>query len=70
MTPLSRGFPPAFQVDLTEFDLVPALRLLRGVGSRATGVAKDATYTAVGLGVLGFQRAQVRRREIERALRR
>ncbi len=29
-------------------------------------VAQDAAYVAVGLGVLGFQRAQVRRREIEK----
>jgi hypothetical protein len=70
MTPLSRAFPPAFQVDLTEFDLAPALRLLHGVGTHVTSVAKDATYTAVGLGVLGFQKAQVRRREIQRALQR
>ncbi|MFZ9629673.1 MAG: hypothetical protein ACO3C1_10025 [Ilumatobacteraceae bacterium] len=31
--------------------------------------AKELGYVAVGFGVLGFQRAQVRRREIERALR-
>ncbi len=30
--------------------------------------AKDAAYVAVGLGVLGFQRAQVRRRELQKAL--
>lgn len=30
--------------------------------------AKDALYAAVGLGVLGFQKAQVRRREIAEAL--
>jgi hypothetical protein len=33
-------------------------------------VAKDVTYTAVGLGLLTYQRIQVRRREIERARRR
>ena len=27
--------------------------------------ARDAAYIAVGLGVLGFQRAQVRRRELQ-----
>jgi hypothetical protein len=27
-------------------------------------IATDAAYVAVGLGVLGFQRAQVRRREL------
>ena len=30
--------------------------------------ARDAAYAAVGLGVLGFQKAQVRRREIAEAL--
>ncbi len=30
--------------------------------------AKDAAYVAVGLGVLGIQRAQVRRRELAKAL--
>lgn len=30
--------------------------------------AKDAAYVAVGLGVLGVQRAQVRRRELQKAL--
>ncbi len=29
---------------------------------------RDAIYTAVGLGVLGFQQAQVRRRELQRCL--
>ncbi len=29
---------------------------------------RDAAYTAIGLGVLGLQRAHVRRREIERQL--
>ena len=31
--------------------------------------AKELGYVAVGFGVLGFQRAQVRRRELERSLR-
>ena len=30
---------------------------------------KEAAYVAVGFGVLGFQRAQVRRRELARQLR-
>ena len=30
-----------------------------------TDLAKDAAYVAVGLGVLGFQRAQVRRVELQ-----
>lgn len=28
--------------------------------------ARDAAYVAIGFGVLGFQQAQVRRRELER----
>lgn len=31
--------------------------------------AREAAYTVVGLGVLGFQRSQVMRRELERRLR-
>jgi hypothetical protein len=31
-------------------------------------IATDAAYVAVGLGVLGFQRAQVRRRELQHQL--
>lgn len=50
-------------VDLTDLDLT-------AIAGRAAELAKDATYVTVGLGVLGFQRAQVRRREIERRLRR
>ena len=61
-------------VDLTNFDLAPAARTLRSAGtaltSNAANVAAEATYTAVGLGVLTYQRIQVRRREIERELRR
>ncbi len=36
---------------------------------RAVDLAKEATYVSVGVGLLTFQRAQVRRRELERALR-
>jgi hypothetical protein len=61
-------------VDLTNFDLAPAARTLRdasgAVTSIATGVVAETTYAAVGLGVLTYQRIQVRRREIERELRR
>jgi hypothetical protein len=66
------ALPPS--VDLTNFDLAPAARAARGIASTvtgaATGAAKEATYTAVGLGVLTYQRLQVRRRELERARRR
>lgn len=61
---------PAFpSVDLTNFDLAPAVRVARDVSARSVDLAKDATYTAVGLGLLTFQRAQVKRREIEKSLR-
>lgn len=33
-----------------------------------TSPLKEAAYVAVGLGVLGFQQAQVRRRELARQL--
>jgi hypothetical protein len=61
-------------IDLTDFDVVRALRGTANLGGalagRATDLAKDATYVTVGLGLLGYQRAQVRRREFERTLRR
>jgi CHASE3 domain sensor protein len=34
-----------------------------------TEALKDATYVTVGLGVLGFQRAQVRRHELTKQLK-
>ena len=42
----------------------------RPVVLRATELAKDATYVTVGATLLGVQRAQVRRREVARMLRR
>ena len=61
-------------VDLTNFDLAPAAKTLRDVSSTVTSTAAnvvaEATYTTVGLGLLTYQRIQVRRREIERELRR
>lgn len=60
-------------VDLTNFDLVPAARHVRDAGDIVTAAALDATrdaaYTAIGLGILTYQRIQVRRREIEKSLR-
>jgi hypothetical protein len=60
-------------VDLTNFDVAPAGRRARRVSTsiaqRAVDLAKDATYVGIGLGLLTFQRAQVQRREAERALR-
>ena len=61
-------------IDLTDFDVVRAVHSTVELGGslagRAAGLAKDATYVTVGLGLLSFQRAQVRRRELERSLRR
>ncbi len=61
-------------IDLTDFDVVRAFRDTVDVGgsvaARAAELAKDATYVTVGLGLLSYQRAQVRRREFERSRRR
>jgi len=61
-------------IDLTDVDIVRAIRGTVDVGgslaARAAGLAKDATYVTVGFGLLGYQRAQVRRREFERSQRR
>jgi len=60
-------------VDLTDFDVVTAVRHTVDAGGslagRAVELARDATYVTVGLGVLGYQRIQVRRREFERSRR-
>jgi hypothetical protein len=60
-------------VDLTNFDLAPVVQTLRKTGgavaSTTAGLARDSAYTTVGLGLLTYQRIQVRRREIERELR-
>lgn len=60
-------------VDLTNFDLAPAARQVRDAGdavaSAAIDASKEAAYTAIGLGILTYQRIQVRRRELEKTLR-
>ena len=60
-------------VDLTNFDLAPVARQVRDASDAVTSAAADAgkgaVYTAIGLGILSFQRVQVRRREIEKSLR-
>ena len=72
-------------IDLTDVDLVPmvrtATRVTRDAAGRATDLAgtlasgsprqlaKDTVYTTVGIGLLTWQRLQVRRREFERAMR-
>ncbi len=75
--PAERRPSPRFDptsIDLTDFDVARAVHgtvdLGGALAGRAVELAKDATYVTVGLGVLSFQRAQVRRREIERSLRR
>jgi hypothetical protein len=40
-----------------------------GARRAATELAREATYTGIGLAVLSYQRMQVRRRELERSLR-
>lgn len=54
-------------VDFDGLGVTPAVRAVRDV---VTKVAREATYTGVGLGLLAFQRIQTRRREIEREMRR
>ena len=56
-------------VDLTNFDLTPAARTAQRVTEKSVEIARHATYTFVGLGLLTFQQVHVKRREIERALR-
>ncbi len=41
---------------------------LRDITEEITRTARDAAYVVVGLGVLGFQRAQVRRQELQKRL--
>jgi hypothetical protein len=61
-------------IDLTNFDLARATQSARDttgpVATRVASLAADATYVTIGLGLLSFQRVQIHRREIERALRR
>ena len=72
MAPWTRLDPTS--VDLTDFDLASILRTTvdatETLRDRTFELAKDAMYVTVGLGVLSLQRAQVRRRELERAIRR
>ncbi len=70
---MSPRFDPT-SIDLTDFDVTRAVQgtvdLGGALAGRAAELAKDATYVTVGLGLLSFQRAQVRRRELERRLQR
>jgi uncharacterized protein YjbI with pentapeptide repeats len=66
------------KVDLAKLDLGGVVRAgIEGAGhvtaamtGQATELAKDVTYVTVGATLLGVQRAQVRRREVARMLRR
>lgn len=42
---------------------------LHDISKDVARITRDATYVAVGLGVLGFQRAQVQRQALQRKLR-
>lgn len=52
--------------DITTFDLTTFDP--QAVITSAKDTARDAAYITVGLGVLGYQKAQVRRREFAKAL--
>jgi hypothetical protein len=69
---------PLTNVDLTNFDVAAFLAsdpgraagaLVGGVLGAATTAAREATYVTVGLAVLGLQRAQSKRFDIERSRR-
>jgi hypothetical protein len=56
--------------DVVRAGIEGAGHLTATVAGQATELAKDATYVTVGATLLGVQRAQVRRREVARMLRR
>ncbi|MFM7124388.1 MAG: hypothetical protein ACKOXW_03810 [Actinomycetes bacterium] len=57
---------PTFpSLDLTKLDAQKVLSQLPRIPTdRAKEMAKEAAYTTVGLGVLAFQKTQVRRQEV------
>lgn len=60
-------FPSVPSIDLTKFDLskVAASVHLPAINTEpAIQFAKDAAYITIGIGMLAFQKTQVRRREI------
>jgi hypothetical protein len=58
-------FPTIPSLDLTRIDAQALINRLPQVPTeRVVELAKDAAYTTVGLGVLTFQKTQVRRQEI------
>ncbi len=63
------------RVDLTDFDIAAFVesdraRIPRAALDLTAKAVRESAYVTVGFTVLGIQRLQVRRREIERALRR
>jgi uncharacterized protein HemX len=47
---------------------MPEATNIGALSKGVTGLARDAAYVAVGLGVLGYQRAQVQRVELQHRL--
>jgi hypothetical protein len=47
---------------------MPDVTNISAISKGVTDLARDAAYVAVGLGVLGFQRAQVQRVELQNLL--
>jgi hypothetical protein len=47
---------------------MPEVTNISAISKGVTDLARDAAYVAVGLGVLGFQRAQVQRVELQNRL--
>ncbi len=65
-------FPTLPNIDLTKVDLSKVVARFRQASAKAEPVirfAKDAAYVTVGVGVLTFQKTQVRRREITTAVK-
>ena len=60
--PIPRLPLPAF--DLSRLDATS----LAAIDDRIVTAARDAAYVTIGFGVLAFQQAQVRRREIEKVI--
>jgi hypothetical protein len=65
-------FPSVPNIDLTKFDLSKVAAKFRLPTINTEPViqfAKDAAYVTIGVGVLTFQKTQVRRREITTAVK-
>ncbi len=65
-------FPAIPNIDLTKVDLAKVALKFRRASTKTEPLirfAKDAAYVTVGVGVLTFQKTQVRRREITTAVK-